>query len=433
MTVMLALALLSLAVWLALIFGRGFFWLARERDEPPAATPSSWPRVAAVIPARDEADMIGDTIAALLRQDYPGPFSIILVDDGSTDGTGEVARAAAEALEGFPRANQPDPARSCEGGNPEAKFGPFDSWVPACAGMSGVGAARPQGADSRLTVVTGRQLPANWTGKLFALKQGADWVAAAAMPPDYLLFTDADILHAPDSVRRLVARARADRIVLVSLMAKLRCESFAERALVPAFIFFFQMLYPFAWVNDPRRRTAAAAGGCVLLDRRALEAAGGIAAVRNELIDDCALGRLMKAQGPIRLCLTERVVSRRAYPRLGDIHRMVARSAYAQLRYSPFLLAGTMLGMAVTYLAAPLLALFGHGAAQIVGAAVWLMMALSFQPVLAFYRASPAWGLALPAIAAAYLLFTIDSARLYWRGRGGEWKGRAQALRSPSP
>ncbi|MBV8566319.1 MAG: glycosyltransferase [Methylobacteriaceae bacterium] len=389
MTVMLALALLSLAVWLALIFGRGFFWLARERDEPPAATPSSWPRVAAVIPARDEADMIGDTIAALLRQDYPGPFSIILVDDGSTDGTGEVARAAAGALEGFPRAN--------------------------------------------LTVVTGRQLPANWTGKLFALKQGADWVAAAAMPPDYLLFTDADILHAPDLVRRLVARARADRLVLVSLMAKLRCESFAERALVPAFIFFFQMLYPFAWVNDPRRRTAAAAGGCVLLDRRALEAAGGIAAVRNELIDDCALGRLMKAQGPIRLCLTERVVSRRAYPRLGDIHRMVARSAYAQLRYSPFLLAGTMLGMAVTYLAAPLLALFAHGAAQIVGAAVWLMMALSFQPVLAFYRASPAWGLALPAIAAAYLLFTIDSARLYWRGRGGEWKGRAQALRSPSP
>jgi hopene-associated glycosyltransferase HpnB len=386
MSVTLAISLLSLAVWLVLIFGRGFFWLARDRDAP-APDLKAWPRVTAVIPARDEADMIGTTLAGLFAQDYPGALSIVLVDDNSTDGTAEVAREAAAAA----------------------------------------------GASDRLTVLAGAALPVGWTGKLHALKQGVDFAAATRPLPEYLLFTDADILHAPDSVRRLVARASRDGLVLCSLMAKLRCVSFGERALVPAFIFFFQMLYPFGWVNRPARSTAAAAGGCVLLARAALERAGGIAAVRGELIDDCALGRLMKRQGPIRLSLTQRVTSQREYPSLADIHKMVARSAYAQLNYSPWLLAGTVLGMLVTYLAAPSLALFGHGAAQAVGALVWLMMALAFEPILAFYRVSPLWGPALPLIAGAYLVFTLDSARLHASGRGGQWKGRAQALRRSSP
>ena len=215
--------------------------------------------------------------------------------------------------------------------------------------------------------------------------------------------------------------------MLASLMAKLRCESLAERGLIPAFIFFFEMLYPFAWVNRPERATAGAAGGCMLVRREALRAAGGIDAIRAELIDDCALARRLKARGPIWLALTDRVTSLRPYPQLGDIRRMVARSAYCQLQYSPLLLAGTVAGMGITYLAAPLLALFATGWPQALGALVWLTMALAFQPILQFYRVSPWWGAALPGIALAYLAFTLDSAYQHARGRGGLWKGRVQA------
>jgi hopene-associated glycosyltransferase HpnB len=215
--------------------------------------------------------------------------------------------------------------------------------------------------------------------------------------------------------------------VLTSLMARLRCESAAEKALIPAFVFFFQMLYPFAWVNRSDRTTAAAAGGCMLVKPHALRAAGGIAAIRGALIDDCALGRAMKGQGPIWLGLTDRVISIRPYPRFDDIRHMVARSAYAQLGYSPLLLAGTVLGMVLTYLAAPLLALLASGLPQLIGLGVWLMMAISFQPILRFYRLSPLWGVALPAIALVYMAFTLDSAYQHVRGRGGLWKGRVQA------
>jgi hopene-associated glycosyltransferase HpnB len=210
-------------------------------------------------------------------------------------------------------------------------------------------------------------------------------------------------------------------------MAKLRCESLAERVFVPAFIYFFQMLYPFAWVNRRDHKMAAAAGGCMLVRPRALASAGGIAAIRGALIDDCALGAALKRQGPIWLGLTERVVSARPYEHVDDIRRMVARSAYAQLHYSPWLLAGCIIGMALTYLAAPLLALFGHGAAQALGAAAFALMFMSYQPILRFYRRSPLWGLALPATALAYMAFTLDSAYQHGRGRGGLWKGRVQA------
>jgi hopene-associated glycosyltransferase HpnB len=245
-----------------------------------------------------------------------------------------------------------------------------------------------------------------------------------------VLFTDADITYRAEALAALVTRAHNDGLVLTSLMAELHCKSFAERALIPAFIFFFQMLYPFAWVNRPEKATAAAAGGCMLVRLRALQAAGGLAAVRGQLIDDCALGRLLKVQGRIWLGLTHRACSLRAFRSFGDIRPMVSRSAYAQLQYSPWLLLGTVLAIAVTCLAPPLLAVFGAGTTRWLAAAAWAQMALALQPTLRFYGISRWWGVAMPAIAGAYLAFTLDSALQHWRGRGGMWKGR---VHGPAP
>ena len=244
--------------------------------------------------------------------------------------------------------------------------------------------------------------------------------------PDYLLFTDADIRHDVDVLTELVLRAMRDRTVLTSLMAKLRCETFGERAMIPAFIFFFQMLYPFAWVNLAECRTAAAAGGCMLVHRQSLQAAGGFEAIRDQLIDDCALARLLKRHGPIWLGLTERVHSLRAYPSIGGIRRMITRSAYAQLGFSPWRLALTMLAMTVTFLAPPALTVLGSGVPQFLGGLAWAQMTLALQPTLRFYRFAPWQGLALPAIASLYLMFTLESAWQHMRGAGGEWKGRVQ-------
>jgi hopene-associated glycosyltransferase HpnB len=379
------LATIALAVWLYLLTARGAFWRCAERDDraQPPAPAAGWPRVVAVVPARNEADAIAKSIGSLVAQDYAGAFSVILVDDDSSDGTADIARGLA-------------------------------------------------GGDARLRVVTGGALPTGWTGKLWALKQGIDAAMALPQAPDYLLLTDADIVHASDSVSRLVARAAQQRLVLTSLMVKLRCRSPAERLNIPAFIFFFQMLYPFAWVNRPQRKVAAAAGGCMLVHAATLRRAGGIAAIRGALIDDCTLAKTLKAHGPIWLGLTERVHSIRPYPALADIRHMVVRSAYAQLRYSPLLLLGTAVGMTLTYLVPPLLAIFGSGPARILGLITWLLMALAFQPTLRLYRLSPLWGFALPAIALEYLIFTLDSAWQYVRGRGGSWKGRAQANLSES-
>lgn len=374
-------ATLALGIWIYLILGRGRFWLAGERDSRDEPTPPpAWPRVIAVIPARDEVETIGATIRSLLGQAYAGPFSVVLVDDESRDGTSAAARAAAEAM----------------------------------------------GAAQRLTVVAGRPLPAGWTGKLWAVAQGVEH-ATAAEPPEFLLLTDADITYAPDALAGLVARAQVGGYGLTSLMAKLRCVSLAERCFVPAFIYFFDMLYPFAWVNQRTNPTAAAAGGCMLVRPQTLRAAGGIAVIRGALIDDCALGAALKKQGPIWLGLTERVTSARPYDHVGDIRRMVARSAYAQLGYSPLNLLGTICGLAATFLAGPIMAIAGHGPARFLGAAAWALMAISFQPMLRFYRRSPLWGVALPVIAFAYMVFTLDSAYQHALGRGGLWKGRVQA------
>jgi len=364
---------LSLAIWLVLVFARHGFWLARERDTrdlPPE--PAHWPDVTAVVPARDEAEVIARSIGSLIAQDYPGTFRIVLMDDSSSDGTGDIARGL--------------------------------------------------GSD-RLEVVQGKPLPAGWTGKLWAVAKGVERVGDV---PAYLWLTDADIEHAPDTLRTLVARAEAGQLALVSLMAKLRCESFAERMLIPAFVFFFQMLYPFALVNKPKG-PGGAAGGCMLVRRESLAAAGGIAAIRDALIDDCTLGALLKKQGRIWLGLTDRSQSIRPYRTFGSIAAMISRSAYAQLRYSPLLLAGTILGLGLVYAAPPLLAVLGHGTARLAGIIAWILMAIAFQPMLASYRRSPLWGAALLGIAAFYAGCTLLSAWQHARGRGGMWKGRAQA------
>jgi hopene-associated glycosyltransferase HpnB len=383
----LALAVLSFAVWVYLLSRRGGFWRALPRDDATAdarSSPHAWPRVVAVVPARNEAEVIGQSVGSLLRQDYPGDFRIVVVDDHSDDGTAALAREAATTA----------------------------------------------GASERLTVLPAPPLPGGWTGKLWAVHCGIAHVDATAAPPSYLLLTDADIAYAPETLTTLVRRAQRDGLVLSSLMAHLRCASPGERALIPAFVFFFRMLYPFAWVNHRSHRTAAAAGGCMLVLRDALEAAGGIAAICDALIDDCALARRLKAQGPIRLALTHRARSLRAYRTVADFRQMIGRCAYAQLKYSPWLLVGVTVAMSAVFLAPPLLALGGTGSARWLAVGAWGLMALAFQPTLRFYDVSPGWGLALPAIAAVYLGFTLDSAWAHWRGRGGMWKGRAQA---PAP
>jgi hopene-associated glycosyltransferase HpnB len=385
-----------LVIWLYLLVARGGFWRAAARDDDmplldlpvrSASEEPSWPAVTAIVPARDEAQSVGESVASLLGQRYAGQLHVVVVDDQSRDGTALVAREAA---------------------------------------------AKIDHAD-RLTVLSGTALPSGWTGKLWAQQQGVAFVDQLPCPPPYLLFTDADIAYDPNAVAALVARAQANDLVLASLMVKLHCKSLAERLFIPAFIFFFQMLYPFAWANDPRRSTAAAAGGCMLVRREALRDAGGMAAIRGALIDDCALAKLLKARGRIWIGLTERVRSIRSYPAIADVRAMVARSAYAQLRYSPLALAGTILALALTYLAPVALAFFAGGFAQFLGIFVWLLMALAFRPILRFYGLSSLWGLALPAIAAIYMAFTLDSAYQHARGRGGMWKGRAQANVSELP
>ncbi|WP_428666401.1 glycosyltransferase [Reyranella sp.] len=378
-----AVGLSALVIWLYLLAGRGGFWLARVRDDMAvAASPERWPAVVAIVPARNEADVIAQSVRSLLAQDYPGPIRIVVVDDGSSDGTAAVALQASTA---------------------STSGRAFD-------------------------VISGAELPSGWTGKLWALEQGVRH-AKAGGAIDYFLLTDADIGHAPDNLRALVARAEHEGRVLVSLMAELSCTTWSERFLIPAFVFFFQMLYPFGWVAQTDRKMAAAAGGCMLVKRVALERAGGIAAVRAEIIDDCALARRLKRQGPIWLGLTRRAKSLRPYGGFVAIGRMVSRSAYAQLGYSAFVLTGTVAAMALIYVAPPLIALVAEGPARWAGLAAWMVMALSMQPMLRFYRVSPIWGLVLPAMGAAYTLFTVQSAFAVWRGRGGLWKGRVQAIK----
>jgi hopene-associated glycosyltransferase HpnB len=373
------LAVICLIVWLYLIFGRGNFWLCRVRDTDRIMPEmQKWPAVVAVVPARNESEYIAAGVRSLLRQNYAGAFSIVVVDDDSSDET--VSKAMHVALS-----------------------------VP----------------ERQMTVVNSKGPPSGWTGKLWALKQGI--AAAEKFQPEYLLLTDADIEHAPDTLAWLVKQSSAGQFVLTSLMAKLRCESLAERTHVPAFIYFFQMLFPFSWVGRASSSTAAAAGGCMLVRTDALARVGGIASIRNALIDDCSLAEKLKTIGPIWLGLTERARSIRPYDTFSDVKRMISRSAYAQLRYSPLLLAATAASMAITFVIPPLLTIFATGMPRFLGLIAWLAMALSFMPTLQFYRLSRLWSIALPVIALLYLYYTLSSAYLFVRGQGGEWKGRIHA------
>lgn len=378
----LLIAALALAIWIYLIAGRGDFWRTQKFDDlAPAPGLMDWPSIAVVVPARDEAAGVGDCVRSILGQPYPGVLSMVLVDDQSQDGTAQLARDAAAAI----------------------------------------------GAAERLTVLQGRPLPSGWTGKLWAVKQGLTLVESRPSPPDYVLLTDADIVYSGDVLMRLVARAQGEKLAMTSIMAKLRCESLAEKYLIPAFIFFFGMLYPFGWVRSRTRATGAAAGGCILARWDALKGAGGIDAIRGSLIDDCALGARLKAQGPVWLGFSQNVKSVRASDTVGDVGQMISRSAYAQLRYSLVLLIGTIIAMSIVFLAPVAIAVFGHGLAAVFAAAAWLLMALAFQPTLRYYGQPALWGPALPAIAIAYMVFTVNSALQHFQGRGGMWKGRAQA------
>jgi hopene-associated glycosyltransferase HpnB len=374
---MTTLASLALLIWLYLLLAHGRFWHAGP--ELAAASPPSAQLVTVVVPARNEATLIAQTLGSLLRQDYAGPLRIILVDDSSHDGTGAIARRLAE------------------------------------------------GQPGRLVVLEGKPHPAGWSGKLWAVAQGL----AQAGSDEFVLLTDADIIHNPGHVAALVAQAERHDLDLVSEMVALECATPAERALVPAFVYFFQLLYPFAWVNDPLRGTAAAAGGTALIRRRALQRIGGVAAVRGALIDDVALAAAVKRGGRIWLAHSGLARSIRSYPGFADIWRMVSRTAYVQLGYSPLLLAGTVLGMLLTFLVPPFAALFGHAAARWLGWLAWGGMAATYQPTLRRCQRSVLWAPFLPAIAAFYTAATIGSAINHHRGRGVVWKGRAyQGLRA---
>jgi hopene-associated glycosyltransferase HpnB len=365
----------SLAAWMWLLLGQGLFWRTDVRL-PARAEPRRWPAVAVVVPARDEAEMLPQSLPSLLAQDYPGRAEVFLIDDGSRDGTGALARELA--------------------------------------------GRRPHGLP--LTVADAGEPEPGWTGKLWAVRHGIA-LARARSGAEFLLLTDADIAHAPDSLRELVSAAVSGRLDLVSQMARLRATGGWERLIVPAFVYFFAQLYPFRWVNRPAARTAAAAGGCVLLRADAAERAGIPESIRGAVIDDVTLARAVKrsgGQGRIWLGLAEGVDSVRPYDRLPQLWRMVSRSAYAQLRHSPPLLLGTVVGLALVYLVPPVSALAG----SLAGAVAWAVMTATYVPMLRYYRL-PLWlALTLPVTAALYLLMTVDSALAHHRGRGAAWKGR---------
>jgi hopene-associated glycosyltransferase HpnB len=374
-------AVLTAVTWSYLVLARGFFWRIKSA-KPEASNDASNKAgfsggVIAVVPARNEAELIGSVVTSLLNQGVAMP--VILVDDESTDGTADVARLAAEKA----------------------------------------------GKANALIVIRSQPLPAGWTGKLWSMRQGIEY--ARALKPEWLMLADADVLHGAETVADLGLIASQGHYDLVSFMVKLHCESLAEKLLIPAFVYFFFMLYPPAWIRDPRRSTAGAAGGCMLMRAETLERAGGLEAIRGAVIDDCSLARLLKQHGGrLWIGLTDHSQSLRRYETFSDIEHMVSRTAFNQLNHSTLLLLGTIAGMVITYLAPPLLLLTANRLAIFMGAATWAAMTMTYSTMVRYYRLNPAWALTLPLAALFYLGATIHSAIKYWSGSGGEWKGRVQ-------
>jgi hopene-associated glycosyltransferase HpnB len=376
------LAGLSLLIWIALTFFWGAFWQVRtfDGDIPLLERPLKWPRVVAVVPARNEAESIAQSVEPLVRQNYPGELHIIVVDDHSEDGTASLALAAAHSA----------------------------------------------GAANRVNVLRSAPLEPGWTGKLWALQQGI--AGAIEFKPDFFWFTDADIVHAPDTLSRLVARAQRQRLDLTSFMVLLRAKTLPERLMIPAFLYFFLMLYPPKWIAEPKSRTAGAAGGCILLARSALERIGGFTAIRGEVIDDCALARVVKhSGGTIWMGLTRKSLSLRGYNTFVEIRDLIARTAFTQLRYSTLLLIGTTLGLLLTCIVPVILSFHPSSTIWRMSLAAWALMTVSYLPTIRFYELSPLRAPLLPLAAAFYSYATGLSAVRYWLGRGGQWKGRAQA------
>ena len=386
-TIIFSLTLLSLVIWLFLILFWGQFWRVNhqlEANKDKDIDNNTLPTVCVIIPARNEADVIPVSLRSLLLQDYPGKFTIFLVDDQSSDGTANVAQEVAHNLD----------------------------------------------KTQQLQIVTSTSLPPGWTGKLWAMEQGLQ--TASTLTPDYFLLTDADIEHDPSNLHRLVAKAEAQKLDLVSIMVRLRCQSFWEQLLIPAFVFFFQKLYPFSWVNNPKKANAAAAGGCILIHSEALNRIGGVQIIRQALIDDCSLAKAVKStHGKIWLGLSTLTYSLRPYDSLKTIWDMVARSAYTQLNYSPFLLIGSLLGMTLVYLLPPIAIIFGlvlgNWIITLISFIGYLLMTFAYFPIIRFYKCSPVFAFSLPIIAFLYTSMTIDSALQHWQGRGGAWKGRVYA------
>jgi hypothetical protein len=419
-----AIAILTLAIWLYLAIARGMFWRLRPFDDDIAnhQPPTTWPTVIAIVPARNEATTIAQSITSLLQQNYPGQFSIILVDDHSEDATA-------------PRAQQ------------------------AAADLS---------AESRIQILPAPPLAEGWTGKLAALNEGVTRSTSTLVypdaqkyseprsacapttsvpqglpitsgapfqnpntqfrPPIYYWFTDADITHAPNTLQCLVARAEKNQLDLTSLVVQLQAKTLPERALIPAFVFFFLKLYPPQWTADRHRRTGGAAGGCILIRAEVLKKIGGLAVIRSEVIDDCALAAAVKRTGgKIWMGLTRESISLRHYTTFREIQDMIARTAFTQLRYNPFLLLGTVAGMSLIYLAPIALLAAHHNAARILAAITWLLMALLYLPTIRFYRLFPLWAATLPAAALFYTYATALSGIRFYQGRGAQWKGRNQA------
>lgn len=368
---------LPLGLWIYLLFFRGHFW--REQVLPPTNyRPAVWPSVTAIVPARNESDVISHSLQSLLDQDYPGAFRILVIDDQSEDKTILLAQRV-------------------------------------LADQKGAHAAR---------VIQGSQRPAGWVGKMWALEQGMmqDWAKEA----QYIWFTDADIAHEPNVLRSLVARATEKSYLLVSLMAKLQTVYWIERALIPAYIYFFMKLYPFRWIRDHTKKLGGAAGGCMLVDRAALVFAGGIAKIKHAIIDDCSMGSLLKRAGPIWLGLAAQSYSLRPYRHWREIWQLIARSAFTQLGYSSLMLWFSLLGLALAYLAPIFLLESLYMPARYFGWAAYGMLTLSYLPTLRYYRCSPFWAAALPMIALFFMAATLDSALNHWRGQGIRWKNRLQ-------